>query len=319
MSEEQNHPFIHTDKMRRLIKHETSLLAVMSRFGISLGFGEKMVKEVCQEQQIDTDTFLCVANYICGRQYDYRRISLPSLISYLKHAHSYFLDFKLPMIKRNLLEAIDCSGTDEIAFLIMKFYDEYATEARRHMEYENEIVFSYVESLISGTLSTSYSIADFASKHNHIESKLKELKDIIVRYYTQKNTNLLYSVLYDIIVCAQDLDSHCSVEDALLVPSVKMLENELRERGDYVQEGADDDADTDDRGDVLSQREKDIVICIAKGLANKEIAEELNISVHTVTTHRRNISSKLQIHTVAGITIYAIANELVNMEEINVM
>lgn len=320
MSEELNQPFVHTDKMRRLIKQETSLLSVMSRFGISLGFGEKTVKEVCVEQQIDTDTFLCVANFICGRQYDYQKISLPSLISYLKQAHSYFLDFKLPMIKRSLLEAIDCSGSDEIAFLIMKFYDEYVTEVRRHMEYENEIVFSYVESLISGSLSNSYRISDFASKHNHIESKLKELKDIIVRYYTQKDNNLLYSALFDIIICAHDLDLHCSVEDTIFVPSVEILENELRERGCFTMEDADTDVDEDDeKCDILSQREKDIVICIAKGLSNKEIADELNISIHTVTTHRRNISSKLQIHTVAGIIIYAIANGLVNMEDIHII
>jgi len=63
-------------------------------------------------------------------------------------------------------------------------------------------------------------------------------------------------------------------------------------------------------------REKEIIICIAKGLSNKEISDELNISINTVTTHRRNISSKLQIHSIAGITIYAIANGLVQMSEI---
>ena len=46
---------------------EMIMSMVLNRFGICLGFGEKTVKEVCAEQQIDTDTFLCVANYICGR------------------------------------------------------------------------------------------------------------------------------------------------------------------------------------------------------------------------------------------------------------
>ena len=316
---EQIRPFTPSDRMRHLIKSETSLLMVMSRFGISLGFGEKTVREVCVEHNIDPDTFLCLANYISSRKYDCKKLSLPSLISYLKQAHSYFLEFKLPMIRRNLLEAIDCSGTDEIAFLILKFYDEYVTEVRRHMEYENEVVFTYVESLISGTLINDYRIEDFARKHNHIESKLKELKDIIVRYYTQKDNNLLYSVLFDIINCAQDLDTHCSVEDSLFVPAVELLETEVRERGDYVMENEEGGTDADDdKTDILSQREKEIIVCIAKGFSNKEIADELNISIHTVTTHRRNISSKLQIHSIAGITIYAIANGLVQMSDINI-
>lgn len=317
METEQIKPLSPSDKMRYLIKSDTSLLMVMSRFGISLGFGEKNVKDVCAEQHIDTDTFLCVANYVLGRKFDCNRLSLQSLINYLKRAHSYFLDFKLPMIKRNLLEAIDCSGTDEIAYLILKFYDEYVTEVRRHMEYENEVVFSYVEGLISGSLSNDYRIDDFARKHNHIESKLKELKDIIVRYYPQKDNNLLYSVLYDIINCAQDLDTHCSVEDSLFVPAVQNLEEEIRERGDYMIVSEEDNMIVDDeKADILSQREKEIVISIAKGYSNKEIADKLNISIHTVATHRRNISAKLQIHTEAGLTIYAIANGLVAMDEL---
>lgn len=312
-------PFSPSDKMRKLIKSDTSLLNVLSRFGICLGFGEKTVKEVCVEQHIDTYTFLCVANYICGRSFDCRKLSLKSLIDYLKQAHSFFLDFKLPMIRRRLLEAIDCSGADEISFLILKFYDEYVTEVRRHMEYENEVVFTYVEGLISGTLNNDYCIEDFARKHNHIESKLKELKDIIVRYYIQKNNNLLYSFLFDIIHCAQDLDSHCSVEDNIFVPAVESLENEIREKGDYIRECEEDIADTDaDNTDILSNREKEIIICVAKGLSNKEISDVLNISINTVTTHRRNISSKLQIHSIAGIAIYAIANGLIQLSDINV-
>ena len=86
-----------------------------------------------------------------------------------------------------------------------------------------------------------------------------------------------------------------------------------------MQECEDDTTDTDDeKTDILSQREKEIIICIAKGLSNKEISDVLNISINTVTTHRRNISSKLQIHSIAGITSFAIANGLVQMSEIEV-
>ena len=63
----------------------------------------------------------------------------------------------------------------------------------------------------------------------------------------------------------------------------------------------------------LSQREKEIVICVVKGMTNKEIAEKLYLSIHTVITHRRNISRKLQIHSAAGLTIYAIVNKLVEL------
>lgn len=75
------------------------------------------------------------------------------------------------------------------------------------------------------------------------------------------------------------------------------------------------DNDSDARND-LTPREKEIVIGIVKGLSNKEIAAEINVSVNTVMTHRRNIASKLQIHSPAGLTIYAIVSKLVSIDEI---
>ena len=68
--------------------------------------------------------------------------------------------------------------------------------------------------------------------------------------------------------------------------------------------------------DALSQREKEIVACVVKGMTNKAIAEKLFLSIHTVITHRRNIARKLQIHSPAGLTIYAIVNKLVELSEI---
>lgn len=52
-------------------------------------------------------------------------------------------------------------------------------------------------------------------------------------------------------------------------------------------------------------------------MSNKEIADKLFLSIHTVTTHRRNITAKLQIHSPAGLTIYAIMNNLVDISDIN--
>lgn len=68
----------------------------------------------------------------------------------------------------------------------------------------------------------------------------------------------------------------------------------------------------------LSPRERDVVVSIVKGFSNKEIADALNISVNTVMTHRRNIASKLQIHSPAGLTIYAIMNKLIKLSEVKI-
>ena len=308
-------PYSPSDKLRSLIRDNSLLLMVMSRFGISLGFGNKNVNDICEQNKVDTATFLTVANFISKKECSYKQVSLASLIHYLKRAHNYFLDFNLPTIRRRLIEAIDCSGTDEVALLILKFYDEYVIEVRRHMEYENETVFGYVEDLLQGRYQADYNIRMFTDKHNDIAPKLEELKDIIIRYYPQKENDMLNSVLFDIINCEQDLTSHCMVEDHLFVPAVELMEKELKTRLTQSLSKEEEPTETD-KPETLSQREKEIVSCVAKGLTNKEIAEVLFLSVHTVATHRRNISSKLQIHTPAGLTIYAIINKLVKLEDI---
>lgn len=72
----------------------------------------------------------------------------------------------------------------------------------------------------------------------------------------------------------------------------------------------------DEQTDVLSPREKEIIVCVVKGMTNKQIAEKLFLSTYTVITHRRNIANKLQIHSPAGLTIYAIVNKLVELNDI---
>ena len=77
-----------------------------------------------------------------------------------------------------------------------------------------------------------------------------------------------------------------------------------------------DEEEADSGQDLLSQREKEIITCVVKGMTNKAIADKLFLSVHTIITHRRNIARKLQIHSPAGLTIYAIVNKLVELEDI---
>ena len=69
-------------------------------------------------------------------------------------------------------------------------------------------------------------------------------------------------------------------------------------------------------GEELSAREKEILVCVARGMLNKEIADYYNISVYTVITHRKNITRKTGIKTVAGLTVYALLNNLIDYSSI---
>jgi DNA-binding NarL/FixJ family response regulator len=69
-------------------------------------------------------------------------------------------------------------------------------------------------------------------------------------------------------------------------------------------------------GGELSAREKEILVCVAKGMLNKEIADKLCLSIYTVITHRKNITRKIGIKTVAGLTVYALLNGLIDMSTV---
>ena len=291
------------DRMCDLVCDRYSVLQVMSRFGIALGFGDKTIAEVCTDNKVDTATFLAVVNLLMnfgnGEELA-AEVSVRALTDYLHNSHGYFLDFRLPAIRRKLIEAVDCSQSD-VSFAIMRFFDEYAAEVQRHMAYEEQTVFPYVESLLAGEKNTTYSMEIFRRQHDQVDAKLRELKNIIIKYYPSGSTNELNGVLFDIFTCEQELASHNAVEDEIFIPAVERL------------------AATGPRSakpEPLSTREKEIIVCVVKGMTNKQIADALCISAHTVITHRRNIAAKLQIHSAAGLTIYAIVNKLVELSEI---
>lgn len=293
------------DRMCDLVCDRYAVLQVMSRFGISLGFGDRTIAEVCAENKVDTATFLAVVNLLMnfgdGESLS-RSVSVRALTDYLHNSHGYFLDFRLPAIRRKLIEAVDCSLSD-VSLAIMRYYDEYVAEVNRHMAYEEQTVFPYVEDLLAGKHPADYSIAVFRSHHDRIEDRLRELKNIIIKYYPAGGTNLLNGVLFDIFTCERELASHNAVENEIFIPAVEQLAAESTPREAAAAE-------------PLSAREREIIICVVKGMTNKQIGDALCISTHTVITHRRNIAAKLQIHSPAGLTIYAIVNKLVDLSEI---
>ena len=189
------------DKMISIIRDNYNILQSLGSFGINLGFGDKTVREVCEEQAVDTYTFLVVVNFTINgyKEYDNAsRLSLPTLLHYLKASHAYYIDFQLPFIRKELVEALDES--DNLARLILKLYDEYAHSITNHMKYEEKAVFPYVQSLIDGTAPVNFDIETFSKHHVQIDMKLKELKNIIIKYLPSDglHNNQLSATLYDL-------------------------------------------------------------------------------------------------------------------------
>lgn len=132
---------------------------------------------------------------------------------------------------------------------------------------------------------------------------LEEFKEAYNKLTSVKFVAIIASVIDSMQL--KDYNERIALYDNVEVIAEKL--NALMKTEDEIQ---DNDAEP------LSQREKEIITYVVKGLTNKEIADNLCLSVHTVITHRRNIARKLQIHSPAGLTIYAIVNKLVELKDI---
>ena len=315
-----------SDPMSDVISDDYRMLQMISRFGITLGFGDKTVAETCREAGVDAQTFLTVVNFLTDTNHAHtsemvEHIQLTDMLRYLKNSHTYFTDYRLPAIRRRLIQAIDMRS--HIAMLIIKFYDEYVAEVSRHMTYENEHVHPYVEGLLEGRRG-ELRLSDITSQHEgshaSIDRSLTELKSIIIKYYpNDQNAALLSDVLMDIYMVEEDFLNHCHLEDTLFAQCVGRLEQSAPLIFP-VEEEAEQKSLSPSTGETeegpLSEREREVIRLVAMGLSNKEIAERMFIAVNTVMTHRRNISRKLDIHSAAGLTIYAIVNGIINVEDV---
>ena len=307
------------DKMISLIRDNYDLLQMLGSFGISLGFGDKTVKETCEDNNVDTYTFLAVVNYTINDYGDFEtddRLSVPTLLHYLEASHAYFLDFQLPYIRRELQESLD--ERDSLAKLILRFYDEYAHEIRRHMKYEQKTLFPYVQQLIGGQPANDYNVDTFSKHHGATDKKLRELKLLIIKYLPQDglHNNQLTATLHDIYENEVWLRQHAMVEDYIFVPAIRRLE-QLTKKNDVTRNISDMVfKNPTPSEEALGEREREVIVALVQGMSNKEIADHLCISVNTVITHRRNTARKLQIHSPAGLTIYAIVNGLVDISTV---
>lgn len=289
-----------SDKICDLMAHEEDAIQIISRFGLEMGVGEQTIRQACDAHDVHTPTFLAVVNY---KVFHHRAlpqdIDIPTLQRYLHNAHTYFLDFRLPRLRRALIEAIiPADPTTRIPGLILRCYDEFVDEIRTHIEHENEGLFE-----------------EHAHDDQRITDKLAEIKNLIIKYYPSPvtdnpspvtaNLSPLISVMSDLWHTQQDFEDHCAIEDDILRPALTNIQPK-RHRRHLLTETEE-----------LSEREKEVLVQIVRGLSNKEIADVLCISMHTVISHRKNITRKLNIHSSAGLTIYAIVNKLIDINNLD--
>ena len=296
-------------KMADLVNMGLDLPGVLVRMGIPFGFGEETVEDVCRREDIDPETFLLICSVHASddtppAKERVRRADLKDVLKYLRRSHAYYKEVALNELTDALVTLTEpCDERQRN--IIRRFFNDYRDELFKHLEYEEETVFPQAEAALLGD---RHFDGEDEQNHSHVEEKLEDLKNLLMKYMPPVcGQQDIFRALTCIFSLQEDLSRHILVEDGILVPIVnRRMHTDLESRFDTPGE----------KGEELSAREKEILVCVAKGMLNKEIADAENISIHTVITHRKNITRKTGIKTVAGLTVYALLNNLIDINTI---
>ena len=224
--------FSSESRLSDLITAHPSLLSLLTRLGISLGFGDRSIKGVCQASGVDTEFFLLICNVYTFNNYvpttaTILDTDMTGLVPYLEKSHRYYVDKRLPHIERHL-DAIASQLKGRIGQVFISFFKEYKHEVEAHFSHEEQDVFPHIKALMGGESDTSYSIGEFLHTHSDIEGKLDDLLNIVFKYLPpQVDDDNVMDVVYDILRLSEDLKKHTFIEEKIMVPLVKHLENSI--------------------------------------------------------------------------------------------
>ncbi|HVN49485.1 MAG TPA: LuxR C-terminal-related transcriptional regulator [Bacteroidota bacterium] len=341
-------------KMADVVHSNYLLMPVISRFGIPLGFGENTVKAVCREHGIDVEFFLAIANAFSSEHYfpekKLQAFNVLMIVAYLQKTHKYYIETEVPLIERLLREFIQHHSADKKNLTLIKtFFLEYKKELLAHLDREETTTFPYIKQVYhlfherhatreERKALSRYSMKVYEEEHSDIDAKLYDLKNILIKYVHGDEMHEVYNeIIFELFRLEKDIQDHTRIENTILMPLVGEMESELfhapRKKTAAMQSiehleppptrmpAATLQAQIAATGfrnqEVLTERETEVLRLVACGDLNKQIADKLSISLHTVISHRKNITRKLQIKTVAGLTIYALLNGLISSRDIS--
>jgi DNA-binding NarL/FixJ family response regulator len=166
---------------------------------------------------------------------------------------------------------------------------------------EYDYSFLYADGLVElETLMLKRNISIVLINPGIVQNRLKEFTNLKKQYSETHWIGIIYAY-YDNSILKQFDNLYPITED---VSKIIRIVNKIcnNKTSDQQQNGQ------------LTERETDVLKCLAKGLSNKEIGDKLNVSIHTVNTHRKNIMDKTSIRSLAGLTVYAVSKGIISLD-----
>ncbi|MEI6680094.1 MAG: hemerythrin domain-containing protein [Mariniphaga sp.] len=237
--------FNETSKLATVIHKDHTLLPVISRLGVKLGFGDLTIEELCHKGSIDVTFFMEIINVFHNENYFSEKklldFSVTVVIDYLLKTHRYYLGYVVPEQERLIdLFILNCANGCKENELVLKFYNKFKEEFANHVQVEETKVFPYILQLneaIQNPLKKSaflgkyydFAITGFEKEHGNMDEKMFDLKNIIIKYLPPNyDLNIGNSLLSNLFMFEKDLKNHARIEDKILIPKVKQLEKIIK-------------------------------------------------------------------------------------------
>ncbi len=224
-------------KMADLINGNPYLLLMLQHFNIDFRISDRTVSQLCTQYNISEQLFVSIANLYNGsgirEGQPFSRKDLLQVIDFLKTTHNYYRFDKYPQISTYILQLQENHPEKELV-LLEKFFNEYFSEVREHLDYEDEVAFPYFIALLGSTRFDDklevYSSSEYSEHHTDIELKLKDLKNLLLKYIKIDNDldlrRKLFMSLYELEF---DLYIHSLIEETILIPSGLDIEKQRNE------------------------------------------------------------------------------------------
>lgn len=239
--------FTKYSKMVDVIHKDYRLIPIIARFGIKLGFGNQSVYDICQTQKVDIDFFLEIINSYHNPNYfpenQMFNFNADVVIEYLSNTHAYYLNSKIPQVELCIYEMEQEAAEENVRNigLLRQFFQEYKKEIEEHFQTEEEKVFPYIlsleEVLKNGRDADELierirkePIEIYERNHDSLEVKLGDMKNLIIRFLPPVLCeDLCERLLIELFRMESDLEDHARIEEKVLVPKVKLLEQKVLE------------------------------------------------------------------------------------------
>ena len=225
-------------KLCDVILNEPSLIPVINRFGIILGVGDKNIRTVCEEKNLDCEFFVTILNTFINEDYfpenRLKSFCATQIVNYLTLTNTYYQQFQIPNIERHFNSLINQSDSDNNNLELMKqFFEELKKELLARIEKDRTQWFPAIRAAAEALHGESYGdhIRYDHDEADSLEEKHDNLKSLFVIHLRgEYDLNLCHGVIFALYSLEKDIKQHNRIRNRILRPIADAMLNACRDK-----------------------------------------------------------------------------------------